>query len=194
MSEAKDQGYLADGVTEEILNHLAQAKNLRVISRTSSFALRDESLDVPEIADRLDVDYVLEGSVRRSGQQMRITAQLIDVATNAHVWSKTYDRALDDLFAVQDEIAASVASALQVALAGDDSAERPPASVDAYERYLQGQFHYTGGHRATSSARSSTTSRRSRLIPRSRAPGRRSPARYSLAIRRTARNRTTIVA
>ena len=142
MSEAKDQGYFSDGVTEEILNRLSQADNLRVISRTSSFSMRDESLDVPEIAARLDVDYLLEGSVRRSGQQMRITAQLIDASTNTHLWSKTYDRGLVDLFAVQDEIAVSVASALQVSLAGDDLAERPPASVDAYERFLQGQFHY----------------------------------------------------
>ena len=142
MSAAKDQGYFSDGVTEEILNRLSQADNLRVISRTSSFSMRDESLDVPEIAARLGVDYLLEGSVRRSGQHMRITAQLIDASTNAHLWSKTYDRGVVDLFVVQDEIAVSVASALQVSLAGNDSAERPPASVDAYERFLQGQFHY----------------------------------------------------
>ena len=142
MSAAKDQGYLSDGVTEEILNRLSQADNLRVIARTSSFSMRDEALDVPEIAARLGVEYVLEGSVRRSGEQMRITAQLIDVSTNAHVWSRTYDRRVDDLFAVQDEIAASVAAALQVSLTGNDSAERPPASVEAHERFLQGQFHY----------------------------------------------------
>ena len=142
MSESKDQRYLSDGVTEEILNHLTQAKNLRVISRTSTFALRDESLDVPEIGRRLDVDYVLEGSVRRSGNRLRITAQLIDVATNSHIWSKTYDRTIDDLFAVEDEIAASVGQELQVELAGDPAPGAAPASVEAYEFYLQGQFHY----------------------------------------------------
>ncbi len=142
MSAAKDQGYLSDGVTEEILNRLSQADNLRVIARTSSFSMRDQALDVPEIAARLGVEYVLEGSVRRSGEQMRITAQLIDVSTNAHVWSRTYDRRIDDLFAVQDEIAASVAAALQVSLSGNDTTERPPASVEAHERFLQGQFHY----------------------------------------------------
>ena len=142
MSEAKDQRYLSDGVTEEILNHLTQAKNLRVISRTSTFALRDESLDVPEIGERLDVDYVLEGSVRRAGRKLRITAQLIDVATNSHIWSKTYDRTLDDVFAVQDEIAASVGRALQVELAGDAGPGAAPATVEAYDFYLQGQFHY----------------------------------------------------
>jgi len=142
MSEAKDQRYLSDGVTEEILNHLSQAKNLRVISRTSTFALRDASLDVPEIGERLDVDYVLEGSVRRSGSKLRITAQLIDVATNSHIWSKTYDRTLDDLFAVEDEIAVSVGRALQIELSGDAAPGADPASVEAYDLYLQGQFHY----------------------------------------------------
>jgi TolB-like protein/DNA-binding winged helix-turn-helix (wHTH) protein/Flp pilus assembly protein TadD len=142
MSEAKDQRYLSDGVTEEILNQLTQAKNLRVISRTSTFALREEGLDVPEIGKRLDVDYVLEGSVRRAGRKLRITAQLIDVATNSHIWSKTYDRTLDDVFAVQDEIAVSVSRALQVEVAGDAGPGAPPASVEAYDLYLQGQFLY----------------------------------------------------
>lgn len=142
MSAEKDQGYFSDGVTEEILNSLSQAENLRVISRTSSFALRNMTLDVPGIAKRLDVDYVLEGSVRKSGGRVRITAQLIDASTNSHVWSQTYDRALDDLFAVQDEIAASVAAALQVTLAGNSPGGRKPPSIEAYEHYLQGQFFY----------------------------------------------------
>ena len=142
MSETKDQRYLADGVTEEILNHLSQSRNLRVISRTSTFALRDEALDVPEIGERLGVDYVLEGSVRRSGRKLRITAQLIDVDTNSHTWSKTYDRTVDDLFAVEDEIAASVGRALQVRLAADEPPGTSPASVEAYDLYLQGQFLY----------------------------------------------------
>lgn len=142
MSESKDQRYLADGVTEEILNHLAQAPNLRVISRTSTFALRNANLDVPQIGERLGVGYVLEGSVRRSGARLRITAQLIDVATNSHTWSQTYDRTLDDLFAVEDEIAAAVARELQVELAGEARPAAAPANVDAYDRYLQGQFHY----------------------------------------------------
>jgi TolB-like protein/Flp pilus assembly protein TadD len=142
MSETRDQRYLADGVTEEILNHLSQSRNLRVISRTSTFALRDEALDVPEIGERLGVDYVLEGSLRRSGRKLRITAQLIDVATNSHTWSKTYDRTVDDLFAVEDEIAASVGRALQVQLAGGERPGTSPASVEAYDLYLQGQFLY----------------------------------------------------
>jgi len=142
MSAEKDQGYLSDGVTEEILNHLSQSAGLRVISRTSSFALRDEDLDVPQIAERLGVSLVLEGSVRKSGARIRITAQLIDATTNSHVWSQTFDRSVEDLFAVQDEIAASVAAAVGSTLNGDQSARRMPASVEAYERFLEGEFHY----------------------------------------------------
>ena len=142
MSAAKDQGFFSEGVTEEILNRLSQAGNLRVISRTSSFSLRDKSLDVPEIGERLNVDYVLEGSVRKSSDRIRITAQLIDVFTNSHVWSETYDRGLDDLFAVQDEIAASVAAALQVTLAGGKSRDHMPENIQAYEQFLQGKFFY----------------------------------------------------
>ncbi len=142
MSAKKDQGYLAYGVTEEILDRLTQSKNLAVIARTSSFSLQNESLDVPAIGKRLNVDYVLEGSVRKARDRLRITAQLIDVSSNAHVWSQTYDRAIDDIFAVQDEIAASVATAMQVTLAGLDQADPPPASVEAYERFLHGQLFY----------------------------------------------------
>ena len=142
MSAEKDQGYLAYGVTEEILDRLTQSENLAVIARTSSFSLQQESLDVPAIGKRLNVDYVLEGSVRKAGDRLRITAQLIDVSSNAHVWSQTYDRAIDDIFAVQDEIAASVATAMQVTLAGLETGEPPPAKLDAYERFLQGQFFY----------------------------------------------------
>jgi TolB-like protein/Tfp pilus assembly protein PilF len=142
MSAEQDQGFFSDGVTEEILNRLSQAENLRVISRTSSFALRDQTLDVPQIGARLNVNYVLEGSVRKADGRVRITAQLIDVATNSHLWSETYDRGLGDLFAVQDEIAASVASALQATLSGSSLHARAPASLEAYEQFLHGQFVY----------------------------------------------------
>ena len=142
MSAEKDQGYLAYGVTEEILDRLTKSENLVVIARTSSFSLQNESLDVPTIGKRLNVAYVLEGSVRKAGERLRITAQLIDVSSNAHVWSQTYDRAIDDIFAVQDEIAASVATAMQVTLAGLDQSEPPPSNVYAYERFLQGQLFY----------------------------------------------------
>jgi TolB-like protein/Tfp pilus assembly protein PilF len=142
MSEGRDQHYLADGMTEEILNHLTQATNLRVIARTSSFALRDTKLDVQEIGKRLGVDYVLEGSVRRSADRVRITAQLIDASTNLHAWSQTYDRTLDNLFAVQDDIATSVATALQVELSDGSGRAAAPPNFEAYEQYLMGQTNY----------------------------------------------------
>jgi len=141
MSAEKDQGYFADGMAEEILNRLAQSRDLRVIARTSSFALRDKTLDVPQIAARLNVGYVLEGSVRRSGERVRVTAQLIDASTNAHVWSETYDRNLGDALAVQDSIAAAVAAALDASLAGSKALAAPPKAA-AYERYLHARFFY----------------------------------------------------
>jgi TolB-like protein/DNA-binding winged helix-turn-helix (wHTH) protein/Tfp pilus assembly protein PilF len=142
MSEGQDQGYLADGITEEIINRLTQAGNLRVISRTSSFAFRGKPADVRDIARRLDVTHVLEGSIRRSGDTVRITTQLIAATDNAHVWSQNYDRRLGDLFAVQDEISESVAAALQARLAELPSSTRMPANPEAHEKYLQGRYFF----------------------------------------------------
>ncbi len=142
MSATQDQEYLADGIAEEILNHLSQTSNLRVIARTSSFAFRDQPVDIAGIAARLDVSHVLEGSVRRSGDEVRITVQLIEVSSNSHVWSQTYDHSIKDLFAVQDEIATSVATALNITLAGAMPRGHPSASVEAYESFLQGEFFY----------------------------------------------------
>jgi TolB-like protein/DNA-binding winged helix-turn-helix (wHTH) protein/tetratricopeptide (TPR) repeat protein len=141
LSPGEDQRFLADGVTEEVLNHLAQSRNLRVIARTSTFALRDKPLDIPQIGKRLGVDYVLEGSVRRSGDELRVTAQLIDVTDSSHLWSRTFDETLGNLFAIQDEIAAAVASALSVSLTGTTAAAAPPNAA-AYEHYLQGRYFY----------------------------------------------------
>jgi TolB-like protein/DNA-binding winged helix-turn-helix (wHTH) protein/tetratricopeptide (TPR) repeat protein len=140
MSPAQDQEYFADGLSEEILNLLAQSEGMRVIARTSSFSFKDQSVDLATIARRLDVTHVLEGSVRKSGDRLRITAQLIDGATSAHIWSQTYDRTMQDIFSVQSEIAASVASALSVTLgsrAGSKHAET--SSPKAHEFYLQGR-------------------------------------------------------
>jgi TolB-like protein/Tfp pilus assembly protein PilF len=142
MSEGHDQGYFSDGIAEEILNRLAQSGELRVIARTSSFSLRDPSLDVAEIARKLNVTHVLEGSVRKAGDRIRVTAQLIAASDSSHLWSDTYDRGLDDVFSVQDEIARSVTTALQVTLGGGTPQGRMPASVGAYESFLQGQFFY----------------------------------------------------
>jgi TolB-like protein/DNA-binding winged helix-turn-helix (wHTH) protein len=116
MSADRNQEYMADGMAEEMLNLLSQIPNLRVISRTSSFAFKGQKIDLTEIARRLNVAYVLEGSVRSSRDQLRITAQLVRAADGTHLWSATFDRPLGDVFAVQDEIARAVVSELRIKL------------------------------------------------------------------------------
>jgi TolB-like protein len=119
LSDDPAQDYFGLGIAEEMLNLLSRIPELRVISRTSSFELDDQGLEIPEIAERLDVAHVLEGSVRRAGNQLRITAQLLDGATDTHIWSDTWDRELDDVFAIQDEIADEVVQRLEVIIAGE---------------------------------------------------------------------------
>jgi TolB-like protein/lipoprotein NlpI len=136
MSPDRDQEYFSDGISEELLNLLAQITDLRVAARTSSFSFKGQSVDVPEIAKRLNVAYVLEGSVRKAGNQVRVTAQLIKAADGFHVWSQTYDRKLDDIFAIQDEIAADVVKQLQVTFQGKTPTTRK-TDPEAYALYLQ---------------------------------------------------------
>lgn len=116
MSSDPEQVHFADGIAEEVLNLLARIRELRVISRSSAFALRGRNLDVPEIAEILDVGHVLEGSVRKDGNRVRVTAQLIEARTDTHLWSKTYTETLDDVFRIQDEIAADVTKNLKINL------------------------------------------------------------------------------
>ena len=139
MSDDPEQEYFSDGLSEELLNLLAQIPELRVTSRTSAFSFKDKDVTIPEVGRALGVDHVLEGSVRRSGGKIRITAQLIEVTEDAHVWSDTWDRDFSDVFTIQDEIAASVVGALKVKLLGEvpRAAETTP---DAYELYLQASF------------------------------------------------------
>ncbi len=118
MSSDQDQEYFADGISEELLNLLAQVPELRVIARTSSFSFKGSNVDIAEIARRLNVTHVLEGSVRKSSDKLRVTAQLIRASDASHLWSQTYDRELTDVFAVQDEIAASVVEQLKIKLLG----------------------------------------------------------------------------
>lgn len=142
MSEAGDQAYLGDGVAEEILNILAGVDGLQVAARTSSFAFREDD-DVREIGSRLDVAHIVEGSVRRSGSEVRVTAQLIDTRTGFHLWSDTYDREVDDLFAVQDEIAGSIAGALLGELEmAPARASRSAVSQEAQELYWRGRAQW----------------------------------------------------
>ena len=139
MSEKKDQEYMSDGIAEELLNLLAQVPDLRVIARTSSFAFKGKNVEIAEIGEKLGVAYVLEGSVRKSGKTMRISAQLIRTADSTHLWSETYDRPLDDIFKVQDEIANAIVQAMQIRLAGGEASRRKGGTLnlEAYQLYLR---------------------------------------------------------
>ena len=137
MSTDADQGFFADGLAEELLNLLAKIPELHVTSRTSAFSYKGKELKLAQVARELNVAHVLEGSVRKSGSRLRITAQLIDARTDTHLWSETYDRSLDDIFAVQDEIAAAVVRQLQVSLLGAPAPKAKAANPKAYALYLQ---------------------------------------------------------
>jgi adenylate cyclase len=146
LSAARDQQYFTDGLSEELLNLLVRVDGLRVASRTSSFAYRDSTLGIPEISKDLNVGHILEGSVRKDGGRIRITAQLIEAGTDSHLWSENFDRDLVDIFAIQDEIANAIVAALAGQLnLGDDKAvivEAATDNLDAYEMYLAGRELY----------------------------------------------------
>lgn len=147
MSEKKDQEYFSDGLSEQLIDMLTKIPDLRVPARTSSFYFKARSEDVPTIARRLLVAHVLEGSVRKSGQQLRITAQLVRADTGYHVWSETYDRRLDDIFKIQDEIAGAVVRALKLRLLDSPSSrERRTANPEAYNQYLIGRQFFVRGN------------------------------------------------
>lgn len=141
MSDDGDNEYFSDGLTETLLHMLAQVPDLKVAARTSSFAFKGQNKSIQEIAQALDVAHILEGSVQRAGDQVRITAQLIRASDGFHMWSDVYDRTLDDIFAIQDEIAGKVGNALSISLLGNDSATRfsgmTTENADAYDLYLQ---------------------------------------------------------
>ncbi len=143
MSDDPANEYFSDGISEELLNLLAKIPELRVIGRTSSFQFKDKQEDLRNIAETLGVSTILEGSVRKSGNKVRITAQLISAADATNIWSDSFDRNLDDIFKVQDEIAIAVVDALRVELLGQTA---PPSSTptasDAYDAYLKGLFYY----------------------------------------------------
>ena len=142
MSQAGDQEYLSDGIAEELLNLLAKIPELRVISRSSAFSYKGKDIKLAQVAEELNVAHILEGSVRKAGDKVRITAQLIDARSDTHLWSETYDRTLDDVFAIQDDIAATVVAQLKITLLGEEKralqAERA-ADLDAYSAYLIGR-------------------------------------------------------
>jgi adenylate cyclase len=145
MSPEKDQGYFCDGIAEEITNRLALLKGLRVASRTSAFAFKNKPEDVRVIGRTLGVSAVLEGSVRKAGNQLRINAQLINASDGCHLWSVRFDRAIQDIFVIQDEIAQKVVHALAVELteAEKNTLERAPTrSVEAFDLYLRGREYF----------------------------------------------------
>ncbi len=141
MSREGDQEYFSDGMTEEILNVLAQIPDLRVAARTTAFAYKGQDPDLREVGENLGVGYVLEGSVRKAGDDLRITAQLIDTQDNFHVWSDSYDRTLDNVFEIQTEIAEAIAEALRVPLGVDEKSALvfPTGDMTAYDLYLEGR-------------------------------------------------------
>jgi TolB-like protein/DNA-binding winged helix-turn-helix (wHTH) protein len=140
MSEKKDLEYFSEGLSEEVLHLLSRVPEMRVAARTSSFSFKDKSEDLPTIARKLQVANVLEGSVRRSGNSVRITAQLVRADSGFHLWSQTYDRKLGDIFQIQEEIAASVVQALQLSMMGERQADSMDTKrMEAYTLYLQGR-------------------------------------------------------
>ncbi len=149
MSTTKDQEYFSDGFAEQLINDLAQVSGLKVVGRSSSFQFRGKDVDLRDVGRRLGVANVLEGSVRREGNHVRVTAELVKTDDGFQLWSQTYDREINDILAVQDEIALAAAGALQLKLLG--STGQPVASTlrsenpEAYQAYLQGKYFAARG-------------------------------------------------
>lgn len=144
MSTDAENEYFCDGLAEELINALTKIQGLRVASRTSAFSFKGKEIDVREIGNRLTVSTVLEGSVRKAANRLRITAQLISVTDGYHLWSERYDREMEDVFAIQDEITLAIVDALRLKLLGEEKAEvlkRCTENTEAYELYLKGRYH-----------------------------------------------------
>ena len=139
LSETKDQEYFCDGMSEEILETLGKVEGLRVVARTSSFSFKGKSVNAREIGEKLDVENVLEGSLRREGNRVRVTADLINARTGFHLWTETYERKLEGVFALQDEITRSIVDALKIKLAVSPPAHEQP-NTEVYDLYLQGLY------------------------------------------------------
>ncbi|MGB8342977.1 MAG: hypothetical protein WCE51_15440, partial [Chthoniobacterales bacterium] len=145
LSEDKANAYFAEGVQDEILTRLAKIADLKVISRTSTQHFKSSPENLPEIAKQLGVAHILEGSVQKANDQVRVNVQLIKAATDSHLWADTFDRRLTDIFAVESEIAQTIAETLQAKLTGSEKillAQKPTANPDAYELYLKGRFFW----------------------------------------------------
>ena len=143
MSSDPEQEYFSDGLSEELLNRLAKNDQLHVAARTSAFQFKGQNLDIAEIGKQLKVAHVLEGSVRKSGNKLRVTAQLIQVDDGFHLWSETYERELDDVFAIQDDISSAISKAMAIELGTANSTSvngQPTTNLEAYNHYLQARF------------------------------------------------------
>jgi adenylate cyclase len=139
MSGEAEQEYFSDGISEDIITDLSKVSALEVTARNTAFTFKGKSVDVRHVAREVGVSHVLEGSVRKAGGRVRITAQLIDGATGNHLWAERYDRNLDDIFALQDEISREIVAALKLRLQPDEKnaiAKRGTASAEAYDLYL----------------------------------------------------------
>ena len=148
MSGDPEQEYFSDGITEDITTDLSKVSALSVISRNTAFTFKGRATNAKEVARTVDASHVLEGSVRKSGSRIRITAQLIDGSAGDHVWAERYDRELTDIFDIQDEISKSIVGALKLKLLPEESiaiADRGTASVDAYNLYLMARQRWIGG-------------------------------------------------
>ncbi len=144
LSADPDNEFFSDGMTDELINALAKLEGLHVVSRTSTFAFKGRQEDIRTIGQRLNVQTVLEGSVRRAGRRLRVTAQLVNVTDGFHLWSETFDRELEDVFAIQDEIAKAITAAMEIRLLGKNAPrQRPPTEdLEAYSLYLRGRHHW----------------------------------------------------
>jgi len=145
LSEEKANAYFAEGIQDEILTRLAKIADLKVISRTSTQRYKSSPDDLPQIAKRLGVSNILEGSVQKAADRVRVTVQLINAASDAHLWAETYDRKLTDVFEIESEIAKTIADTLQAKLTGSEKqaiAGRPTESTAAYQLYLKGRFFW----------------------------------------------------
>ena len=145
MSPGKDQEYFCDGIAEEIIHALSQIKNLKVVARSSAFAFKNKQADLRKVGRILDVETILEGSIRKSGDHLRISAQLIKVGDGSHIWSERYDRDLEDVFAIQDEISMAIADILKVKLIPATkpvAPKRHSENIVAYSLYLKGMFYW----------------------------------------------------
>ena len=143
MSADPENQYFCDGLTEELINHLAQIPQLRVVARTSSFQFKDAARDIREVGRLLDVSKVLEGSVRKAGNRIRVTVQLINVADGCHLWSERYEGELNDIFAIHEQISTAIARALQMKMLGPErrpARQTQPRALESYNHYLQGRF------------------------------------------------------